>query len=242
VAEEGPFDNVVDLVKSVRNSNERIAPHEVVHLLWGLAKTGQVTFRETKSNTPGPATAMLTRIEATPLGFQTLGMPARPVDREVRVSRGPGRARQEAPQRKGDRTDFRTHGPRAEGGPIERRQGVPGATPEPDQVTVLWGHNLPQPDPEPDPEPSVTSDPPPANAAATEPEAWPILQQLRERAAASAAANARADAYLAAAAALEAVDGSRSAELLALADGALEAVALTPLEAEYLSFAERHTK
>jgi hypothetical protein len=67
---------------------------------------------------------------------------------------------------------------------------------------------------------------------------YPLLASLRARAQARAETSRRADAYLAAASALDGVAQDESDRLMALANDLANGVALSPIEAEYLRFAD----
>jgi hypothetical protein len=68
---------------------------------------------------------------------------------------------------------------------------------------------------------------------------YPILAELKKRSQAAAEAQARADKYMEAAILLETIDPSQSGTLQALAEDAVRATTLSPIEAEYLAFASQ---
>lgn len=130
--------------------------------------------------------------------------------------------RREAPMHAGDRTDFRTHRQRAEGGPIERlRVSVP---------------MLP-------PAASITID---AVASASVPTVvtieseWPLLDAIEQRWSEQAEARRHADALIEAATLLADVDRAESERLFARSSEIAASVSVSSLEVEYLRFAQAH--
>lgn len=201
VAEAGPFEDTAALIRSVRRPDDSFDLHEVQHLLASLNKQGYVAYRENKNG----AYRVLMRIEATKRGFEAVGLGTK--YHEV------GRKSKGVPRKAGDRTDFRTHGFRAEGGPVEVRQ-TPVVVPVETPVETV--------------KPVV------ASAGREVP---PLLAALRERAEAKNRGAAKAARYLEAATLLEDVDVAEAERLLALAES-FGGEPFTALETEYLAFAE----
>ncbi len=239
IALEGPFAELVDLIKTVRTGpRDTFGNHEVMHILFGANQQGLIQFRVSGTGSQ----QKLRRIEARESLFKQMGI-------DPRANRAVGRApawksRDELPQRAGDRTDFRTHGPRAEGGPIEHVQGLPGSgevVPSP-----LWDggptvrriieerdERLARAEAQAEVTPARIDEEPPVDTR------WPQLSRIQAKAEAHRSAKARAEKLLEAAALLESVDARESSRLEGLANDAGSENALTPLEAEYLSFAEK---
>lgn len=113
ICEEGPFDGVPELMAEVRSgpSDQSFGPHEVTHILYSLNKQNKVSFRRARR---GSATEALTHIAATRVAQRENG--TQKVAREAGHLHAGHAA--EKPQHRSDRTDFRTHGPVAEGGPV----------------------------------------------------------------------------------------------------------------------------
>lgn len=76
----------------------------------------------------------------------------------------------------------------------------------------------------------------------TEPNPWPMLVELRARVAASSAERAKAERLMAAAELLDGLEPAIVEALIKTAEAAAASYALSRVEAEYLAFAEAHTK
>lgn len=202
IAEDGPVEDIQALIKSIRrpgNRADNFGQHEITHIVKALNGQGLVKYVESRGTVGIP-----TRIEATRQGFEAAGLQT--YAREI------GRQRDGAPQHAGDRTDFRTHGHRAEGGEVLHIEGGP-QTPE-----------------------NVPSAPAPAPARkAPDLSDYPLLADLVSRDQAGAERRRRADAYLEAAATLAEVNPSESERLMALAEEETGAP-FTSLEAEIVRF------
>lgn len=222
VCRSGPFADVLTLMKDLRrpgDPRDNFGAHEVTHIIKSLNKQGLVTYVEASTG----SVVIPTKITATRQGASAAGLPT--YNREI------GRQRNGAPQRKGDRTDFRTHTARATGGEVLREPLAP------DHLRHFPEHADKHQAPEPStpverPEKAALAAPPVARQT---PVQGPLLTELRARFAQNAEADEKASKYAEAAASLEAIDPKRSEELLALA---LEVGGkpFTALEIEFLRY------
>lgn len=218
LATEGQFETEAALLKRINSVPDiRLAGHEMTHVLHDLRKKGKVAFH----HSPGaPNGEKLTRIGATPNGkayIRSLG--TRPPQNEREPDNGAyvGAAHEgflAETRRTGAGSSFRRKPRWTE----DRREAV--------TATVVA---------------EVAPEPPPAPAASPEPE-YPHLADLRKRIAQGAAAQARAEAYLAAAALLEPYESEKMMvdALVGAANDLGEKNRLSPIEAEYLAYAEAH--
>jgi len=186
---------LIDLTRAVRsNHRDTFGPRDVATILNTLNKQGLVTFVE-GGHENGHHSLMKIRATKRLLVEEGVDTTAREIGRP--------RHHDEAPQHAGDRTDFRTHETRAEGGPIEH-------------ISVTPLMSIP----------------------AAEPEPWPILAELRERIRAQEAGRTRSEALIDAAELLAKVDPEESERLFARGSALAATLTLTPIEDEYLRFAE----
>lgn len=217
IVEDGPFATPLDLIRAVRRGpSDIINPHKVTHVLYDISKAGLIEFRLQKMN----GSDIPINIRATERAYAQFGYP-------MGVGLGTASSRRpEAAQHPGDRTDFRTHAGRAEGGPVER-VNVP---PVPEVVP-----SVPYVAPEPEPVPAAVQPPQEPPTPVAEPAVplggkYPLLVALRGRAE-RASTRSR---LLWQAAALAEEDEKEQFELLALET---TDVKYSELEAEYLRFA-----
>lgn len=214
VVERGPFADVDALLKDFRRPDEGVGPHEVVHLLYSLNKQDAVQFKQLKSgNKQGQM--LLVDIKPGRRGYAMAGIPVPGYDRQRRPNgaRVPGTSRNRHAAGK-DYTEQRYHGPSAVGGPIERSRAVGEPVAAPVQQRLAVG----------------------TRPVAQE---WPLLEDLRARQRTQEADAMRVAAYLEAATALDKVDPVQANALLAKAE-AITGKPLSPLEIEYLKYAEEH--
>jgi hypothetical protein len=207
-----------------RDHKDQTSPRDVGAVLNSLNQQGLVTFTEGAQEIGHHS---LTKIRATKTLLRQEG-----IDTDARVI---GEQKGGTPQHKTDRTDWRTHSPRAEGGPIEHVIAPEDEVVEED-VVVEWP-NPSQPMLALPPEPTLDVPSAPEVPEPTQ-RAFPLLEALRERQSASIGQALRADRYLLAASVLEEEDPEESARLLAKA-GEVAGEPLSPLEIEYLDFASR---
>lgn len=230
VAEDGPFQDVLTLMRAMRrpgDPNDNFDSHEVTHIIKSLNKQGLVTYVERRS--AGGGLEIPNRITITNRGCDAAGLPT--YNREI------GKTRNGVPQHKTDRTDFRTHRPRAEGGEIIKEPLAPDHLARFPGHADLHGEPIASPAPEERPEKplglAVRALPPDAAK-------YPLLTEVLRRFEANAEADAKAAKYAEAAAALEAIDPARSEELLALAME-VGGKPFTPLEIEVLKYVREVT-
>ena len=220
IAEQGPFDNVLDLCRAVRGGpNDTFGTHEVTHILKnGLNKPGLIRYRLDRSNSA--AGAIPRNITITEAGYRALDMPVPTQDIEnKRGAHPPGWSRQRHAVGR-DMTEPRYHDARA--------AVVVGET---ERMTVApTPVNVPRPAPV-----APVAAPAPRKAAGQ----YPILTALRESFAARAEADARASRMADAAALIEADDPEEAKRLLDKAI-ALSPAGLTDIEKEFLRYAEEH--
>ncbi len=227
-----PIEDTNALIRLVREPDDHIEGHEVQSILQSLNRQGLIKYRIHKTG----AYKVVTRIEATQRGFGQAGLGT--YHPEV----GPGKPKGE-PLRKGDRTDFRTHHGSAEAGPVikekydDHRRNFPDHNHPPlEQATeadIIAVTKQVEP-PAPKAEPTISEL---VVAVADRVSRFPLLAALRARAAARAENAARVAKYLEAAALLDDIDKAESERLLAMAS-ALDGEGLSPLESEYLAFAQ----
>lgn len=224
----GPYGTLLELMQALREPRDNFGAHEITHLLFSLNKQGLIRFRENKRVATSSANAALEQIECTRQGFAACGLAARSVE-VGRKKYGHGG---EPPQKPGDRTDFRTHTSRAEGSEIIREAIS-------DHRVDFPSHDHPVEVRSAVPQSAVALAPTPEAPPVPVRSSYPLLASLRASFAVRAAADAKASALADAAALLEQVDPEESARLM---DRALAASpeTLTPLEREYLAFAEEH--
>lgn len=211
----GPFDSEHDLTTALRQVPEiRIGGHEMTHLLYALKKQGKIDFRESSS---GAAGYRQLRIESTVNGrayVRTLGVkpPQNEKEPTLSVDRGSVAAR---PNGEGI-------GSVAPAAPavIVKPDGTETVRPASDSVKPILAAELAK----------VLESPAPD---------WPLLTALRVREIEAAGRKHKAAKYLAAAEILADVDKAESERLLAQASDTAGDM-LTPLEEEYLRFAEAH--
>lgn len=214
ICESGPYPDVLTLMRDTRRAGDprdNFGAHEVVHIIRrSLNVAGLVDYVEDRQGN-------VTKIRATERGYEAAGYGTR--YREVRRQRGG------EPQRRSDRTDFRTHRPRAEGGEIMREPLRPDHIAHFPDHAALHGEPIAA-----GPEPA-REDPQPASAVSAAPVAvslgdFPLLTELLDRARKAA----EASEYL-----LKAAELTGDESLLE------RAVSLQPtytdLEAEYLRLA-----
>ena len=222
IVEGGPYKTTKELVEDLNKGHHTpVGPHEVVHLLWSLNKAGLITFREDKRSATSSANSYPVNVKATNRGKDEVQGKQQAFEVQG-TNNGYGHAR-EVSSRPADRTDFRTHSAKAEGGEVERR--MVGENPfvvEPEAVDALVQATKP---------PTIDEEPTP------EPE-WPLLQQLRDKAANATVAVGRAELLLEAAALIADVDAERAADLESEANRLAKLHQLSAFEAEYLAFAE----
>lgn len=244
ICEQGPFDDSMEVMKAARSGpkDTSFGIHEVVHLLYSLNKQGLIKF---KANRGASKTDSLTHLEATERGYQQCAIPVPGKQQHnAHGGRTPGTSRAGHAVGK-DPTEARNHGTRAEGGPIERRRApvAPATTPEakaaieriqaaPEEPKpkATWSARSVREAAKPAPTPRIVEEPKPTRA-------WPELEAIRAKAAEVREARARAAKYVDAAAVLEEVDPAEAERLMGLAAGIDRDARLTPLEAEYLAFA-----
>lgn len=194
---EKEWPTLISLLQEVRTGHrDTTSPRDLGAVLNSLNQQGLVTFVEGGYDNGHHS---LTKIRATKRLLLQEG-----VDTTRREVRPPGASHTgEAPQRVGDRTDFRTHAPSAEGGPITRARVIPA------EVVA-----------------------PPAD--------WPLLDALLTTHEHYVTEQRRASALIEAATALADLDPEESERLFGRAAEVASGASLTPLEVEYLRFAEAH--
>lgn len=212
-------DDVDELLDLIHARGGRAQHHEVVAVLYSLSKQGGlVTFREGRTG--------LSRIKATEAGYRLLGYA--PPKAEVKHFGGhKGHQYFDSP-RPGDPTDFRNHPSVARGGEVTVTRVYPPVVVDEQHVTT---------DAELRAVRDAQQDPPRSEGG--DDIHYPALAALRARVAASADDRRRAEAALQAATDLEAAGLLDEAKHLErLAEGIAAGYSLTPIEAEYLRYAQ----
>lgn len=211
---------LIGLTQAVRRDHRDLTgPREVGTILNSLNQQGYVTFRMGNEGTHHS----MTNIKASKKLLRERGVT------EARVI---GERKGGTPQHAGDRTDYRTHGKRAEGGEVTVERPLSEVRVEPEVAAALVEAGVA--------EAAVEAAPPTIDEEPLRFGVWPELQAIQDKVAARAEAETRAGKLLDAAAALEGIDDALAEELLARAAGQAQAVQLTALEAEYLAYAEMH--
>ncbi len=250
IVQSGTFDTEAALTRRCNSAPDiRIAGHEMTHILHALRKQGKVTFHHAPS---GPNGEKLTRIAATANGkayIRSLGS-GHHQNEKPEPDNGPyvgaahggfiadtlATGRGSSSFRRKPRWTEAQHA--AVETPVEEAAAALAASDVPDERLQEWADRL---------APAVVGEPPspptpPAPAAAPPAPEYPHLDALRKRVADGAAARARAEAYLAAAALLEpfGTDTQMVDALVTSANDLGEKTRLSALEAEYLAYAEAH--
>lgn len=223
VAVDGPFEDLMLLAQAMRQTDDRWSIQDVATVLNSLNKQGLVKFRTGRSKGEhggGTADRSLFQIKCTDRGYTEAGFPPRSKELEVGVTgrHAAGWSRNRHAVGK-DYTEERYHLPWAKGGPIQRDYAA-------DRPAGPEGPVL-------DPQQPVA----PAVAPLV---LGPELVRIFAKQEAIGRVARQAEALMAAAMMLEAVDAEEADHLMTRA-AALQPEPLSPLEQEYLDFVKAIT-
>lgn len=129
IANEGPLENLDDLISTVRRNGADVSRNQVLNVLSGLTRDGFVKY-----TTPAGGGGTFHDITATRKGYAKAGVESTPTSGAV------GHATRLPSMRPGDPTDFRNHPSRAEGGPVTVTKVARPVAPEPtpDERRAAW--------------------------------------------------------------------------------------------------------
>lgn len=224
---DGPFDDVLTLMKHMRQPGDNFGSHEVTHIIHSLNEQGFVTHKEVRRGT----VRIPTKIAITDRGARESGLGPEPRQLESKsvVRTGshrhpPGYSRaRHAPGK--DLTEARYHRSVASGGEvlkISAAEQVPMSRP----LDSSGGLERPE-----------AAAPTVSSPVVPDLSSYPLLTGLLARFEANAEADEKASRYAEAAAALENIDPKRSEELLAMAME-VGGKPFTPIEIEMLRLLE----
>lgn len=224
IVEQGPLAGVPELIEAIRRPSDSFGPHEVTHLIYSLNKQGYVSFKAGRGKTK---TDLLTDLKPTAKAKREFGIPRVPPRQQFNPEGGRIAGTSRAGHAVGkDYTEQKYHGNTAVGGPVERFTA-------PRQPDVTVADVVERPDSDAGHKPRTNEEP-------SETTEWPELQSLRARLARLEPLRARVAKLLEAAALLDGDEPDEAERLMAKA-AELEDEAnagLTPIEAEYLAYAE----